>query len=367
MTSAIPHLADYTTSRMVLLDEAEARGATLEHYQHPLAGPDGAALWTDVARFGAPIGEARSVVVIASGTHGVEGHGGWGLQRLVVGSGRLDTLPDAVTAVLIHAVNPYGMAWSRRVDHDNIDINRNFVDFDRPLPRNPDYDLLSDLINPTGDGFDPDDTGWKDALWAKAAEIGVAETFRAISGGQYHQPTGIQFGGAGPSWSTRTLRTIWARHLTGARAVINLDLHTGLGPCGGLTIFQSADEGDPSAELAAQHFDDVARSDRPETTDPIMVGVLGPGLEAALDPSTLSIPLVVEFGTRDTAAVLASMRSDNWLHQRGDPCSPLGERIRAETRATFFVDDESWRARVADQGMATVFAALDVAARHPGL
>jgi hypothetical protein len=59
------------------------------------------------------------------------------------------------------------------------------------------------------------------------------------------------------------------------------------------------------------------------------------------------------------------MRADNWLHAHGDPTSELGGRIRARTRAAFFLDDGSWRTSVADQGMATIHAALDAAAETP--
>lgn len=361
MAERLPHLADYATSRAVLLAEVEAHGATTEHHVHPSTGPAGEELATDVARFGAPTGAADTVVVVASGTHGVEGHAGWGLQRLLVASGRLDALPPGVAVVVVHAVNPYGMAWSRRVDHDNVDVNRNFVDFDHELPANPDYDRLADLLNPAGDTLDPADTSWQDELWSRASDIGMAETYRAVSGGQYHVPDGVQFGGRHPTWSRQTLRRIWVRHLTGARAVIHLDLHTGLGPCGGLSVFQYADSDEPAAELVADRFTNVARSDRPATTDPALVGVVGPGLEAELDPATSAVPVVIEFGTLDAATVLAGMRADNWLHHHGDPTSELGRRIRAGMREAFFVDDERWREQVATAGTASIHAGIDLA------
>jgi hypothetical protein len=36
---------------------------------------------------------------------------------------------DAV--VFVHALNPYGMAWLRRVNENNIDLNRNFMEFEK--------------------------------------------------------------------------------------------------------------------------------------------------------------------------------------------------------------------------------------------
>lgn len=183
-----------------------------------------------------------------------------------------------------------------------------------------------------------------------------------MSGGQYHRPGGVQFGGTTASWSAVTLRRIWAVHLSGAAVVCHLDLHTGLGACGGQVVFQSADAGDQDAEIVADHFSDVIRTDRPETTDPVLSGVLGPALEATLGTHTLAMPLVVEFGTHEPVDVLTAMRADNWLHQHGDPTSELGRRIRAATRDAFFLDDLDWRAKVAEAGLATLHTALDVAA-----
>lgn len=361
MPERIPHLEDYPTSRASLLTEATDHGAALSSYTHPLRGPDGEDLATDVARFGAPVGEAKAVVVLASGTHGVEGHGGWGVQQLVVSSGRLDRLPAGLAVLVVHAVNPYGMAWSRRVDHNNVDVNRNFLNFDNPLPTNSNYDDFDGLLNPATPDFDPDDATWLDDFWVKFAEMGKSESFRAVSGGQYHMPAGVQFGGQAPTWSNKTLNNIWQQHLEDAAIVINLDIHTGLGNCGALTLFQSANEPDAAAAFAAESFPNVARFDRPETAEPLTVGVLGPGMEAALSAPELVMPLVVEFGTHDTSRVLKSMRADNWLHQHGTPRSALGEQIRADTRDAFFVDDEAWREQVADQGLATVDAAIDAA------
>ena len=357
MTALLPPLHDYATSRRLLLEQCEAAGAVLAGHRHPLAGPAGEPLFLDTARFGAPPGEARSVAVVAAGTHGVEGHGGWGLMRLLLDGGRLDRLPAGAAVVLVHAVNPYGMAWSRRVDHDNIDVNRNFVDFAAPLPENPHYAEVDSLVNPAV--LDADDASWQAPLLEFMQRVGMTDAFRTLSGGQYDHPRGVQFGGQAPSWSRRTVTRVWADHLTGAETVIYLDVHTGLGPCGALTLFQTADADDASAEAGAEWFPAVLRSDRPGTTDPLSVGLIGPGLEAATGDLPLVVPVTVEFGTQDVIPVFTAMRADNWLHQHGDPASATGEQIRATMRDAFFVDDEGWRSQVAEQGMATIHAALD--------
>jgi octopine/nopaline transport system ATP-binding protein len=70
--------SDYTLARAHFLDAAKAAGAQLTVYEHPQQGPSGEPLFTDVAWLGSS--NAKSVFVVVSGTHGVEGIGGSGAQ-----------------------------------------------------------------------------------------------------------------------------------------------------------------------------------------------------------------------------------------------------------------------------------------------
>jgi hypothetical protein len=357
----IAPLADYVSSRDAVLAAASEHGATFGRHIHPLPGPAGEELSTDVARIGPPPGEARAVVLASSGTHGVEGHAGTGLHLLLLADPRLTSLPSDVAVVLVHAINPYGMAWSRRVDHENIDVNRNFVDFGGPLPANERYADIDAVMNPSGPAFALDDDAWQQEVWDFIGRVGMMEGFVALSGGQYVKPSGMQYGGAAPSWSRRTIEAIWLEHVAGAELAINLDIHTGLGPPNVLTLFQTADADEPAGHLGARWFPSVARFDR-TTTDAPQSGLLGPGLHRITPEGTLGTTFTVEFGSRPEAVVLGAMRADNWLHQHGDPTSPLGDEIRAATRDAFFVADEEWRSAVADDGMAIIHQALDCAA-----
>ena len=349
----IPAADDYTTERALFLDRSEQQGATITRVEHPRTGPDGGALSTDVARFGAARGAARTVVQINSGVHGVEGHAGSGLQRLLLDSGRLDRLAPDLAVLLVHSVNPFGHAWSRRVDHENIDVNRNFLD--GPRPENPGYPDVDALLNPTA--YDPDDMSFLDELLAYWAEVGDAVAFATISGGQYSHPTGVQFGGTHPSWSRRTLETIWETELTGADDALVLDLHTGLGPLGRQTVFQTADEHEAGAAAGGRWFEEwIYRTGR---ADPVDHGLLGPGFDEWAEGRLRSSTFVLEFGTHDPVRGVTVFRSDNWLHHHGDPTSALGERIRSEMRDFFFVDDEAWRRDVADQGLDAIHRTLD--------
>lgn len=350
----IPELTDYANSRDTLLAAATDAGAEIASYTLPLKGPGGEELATDTARFGAAIGEAHTVVLLNSGVHGVEGHAGNGLQQLLVAGGRPASLPKGVALVLVHAVNPYGFAWSRRVDHANVDVNRNFLDY-TTLPENPRYGEVDQILNPTE--FDPDDQSFLDALMAFWADVGDDVAFRTLSGGQYTHPQGVQFGGQEATWSRRTMERIWTEHLAGAESAITLDAHTGLGPQGRLTVFQTADDDEPAAQLGQELFPNhIYRANR---TDSVDHGLLGPGLDDFLGSQLSTATFVIEFGTHDPLSGVSVFRSDNWLHHHGEPDSPLGQRIRAEVRDFFFIEDEAWRRDVADQGLEAIHSTLD--------
>ena len=145
----------YAEAREKFLGAAKARGLELE--THVLTGRDGAegeTLASDVARLG-PRGAER-VVIVTSGTHGVEGFCGSGCQvHLLRDDLTIATAEKSGVAVLFyHAVNPYGFSHVRRVNEDNVDLNRNCIDFSASLPENLGYDALAAaLVPPT---WDPD-------------------------------------------------------------------------------------------------------------------------------------------------------------------------------------------------------------------
>src|SRR5687767_5641351 len=116
-----PFSGAYAEARTKFQDAAKAAGASLSSYVHPERGPDGGELATDVAWIGPA--DAAGVLVLVSGTHGVEGHCGSGAQVDWLRRGEAAHRAPNVAVMLIHAINPYGFAWSRRVTHENVDLN----------------------------------------------------------------------------------------------------------------------------------------------------------------------------------------------------------------------------------------------------
>src|SRR5260221_11295212 len=118
---------DYGDARARFRRAAEAAGGRLRGYRNPTSGPAGEELACDCAWFGPE--DAGKVLVIMSGTHGVEGFCGSGVQLDWLEEGKAAMLPPGHPALLIPAINPYGLPRIPRVTEGNVDLNRNFVDF----------------------------------------------------------------------------------------------------------------------------------------------------------------------------------------------------------------------------------------------
>jgi hypothetical protein len=345
----------HAQARATFLAACAGAGGALRSLRHPLRAPDDGALHLDAVRFGADA--ARRVLFIASGTHGIEGFCGSGIQSFLLGDGLAARLPKDVALVLVHAVNPWGFAWLRRVNEDNVDINRNFLDHGAPYPENPDYDALYDVINPSR--FDAETVAaTHEALRKLTRERGSAGVYRALSGGQYRHPRGVQYGGRAPVWSNRSLRELWSEHAQGAALAAFLDLHSGLGPNGVGLLLQTAPEDSTAARLARAWWPDVIRAEPAKESDAALVsGLIGPAFVAAQAPRAAT-GVVLEFGTVEMARVVEAVQADNWLHHHGERDSEAGRAIERKMRDAFFPEDADWQEKVCARAREVVEGAL---------
>lgn len=332
---------DYATARAKFLDAAKAAGASIESIQHPLKGIQSEDLFTDVAWIGPR--DAKAVLVTISGTHGIEGYYGSGCQVGGLNEGDAAALPAGTAMLLIHASNPYGFSWGRRVNEDNMDINRNFIDFEHAAPpANPAYAEVHEWLLPET---------WSDAVAADIQRriaayyerVGPKAATAAIVGGQHSHEDGIFYGGTGPCWSHRTIRTIAGKYLQSAKRICVLDFHTGLGPFGYSEMICRHPPGSQPLDLARRWFGDAVTSPAMGQSDsPVIEGNLRMGL-VRFCPQATTVALNIEVGTLSSEEVRLSVVADNWLHLRGDVFSPLGQKIKKQIRAAFYPDSDEWR------------------------
>jgi hypothetical protein len=328
----------YAQSQLRFLASAKAAGARITSFPHPSTGMHGEALAIDVATLGAA--DASSVLLVVSGTHGVEGFTGSALQHHWLDRLGAGNLPTGLRVVLLHAFNPYGFAWVRRVNEDNVDLNRNFVDWSQPPPANEDYGGLAHVLVP--DAWD-DDTQQATTLQllAYAEEVGFPRLQEVVSGGQYTHPTGVFYGGSGPVWSHRWLDEHLGAIVGPATHLGIIDLHTGLGPWGHGELISHEGRDMPGYLRGTSWWGDVRSMLDGESVSANLSGDWLGAVDELL-PDVEITAAALEFGTVDTVTVLQSLRADAVLHASGDPLGPGADAVRAQVRAAFADDDPAW-------------------------
>lgn len=349
--------ATYAEGRARFLDACARRGGRVHSMPlHGEAGPDAGPLALDVGVFGDP--RAPKVLLVGSGTHGIEGHAGSAAQVGWVLGGGPEALPPGVAVVLAHAHNPWGFAHGWRENEENVDLNRNFVAHEAGYPANPGYARLHPLITP--DHWEEADVARVfAALEAFRAEHGEQAFSDAYNGGQYSHADGIFFGGRREQWSHAALREAIGTHVGHARMAAMIDLHTGIGPALGHIFLGFHAPGSPAWRRAGDWWGARAVN-REGVTHKAVAHYKGLLVDAFCDwlPGTETTATVVEFGTLPRPEMQRAVLSGRWLRFRGRSDPAQAARLKAQYREAFFPEDPRWRAAVLAQSRSVIDQAV---------
>jgi hypothetical protein len=259
-------------------------------------------------------------------------------------------LPDNVALVLVHANNPHGFAWDRRVTEDNVDLNRNFRDHTSAPPANPAYaEVHSYLIPPDWDGAARQAAD--EAILRYIAQRGERSFQAAVSTGQWEFADGLFYGGRNATWSNQTWRSVLRKHAAGARRIVHLDFHTGLGAYGDCElIFGPTHVRRDDLARARAWYGTVACTADGDSLSAEVHGVI-PNALAEEAPGAEITALAVEYGTKPLMDVLNALRADHWLHNHGDHATETARRIKQQVRDAFYGDTDEWKRRVFDKSV----------------
>jgi hypothetical protein len=370
--------ATYREARDKFLAAAEAAGGACEHHALPgQVGPDGQALFLDTAWIGPA--DADVVLVSLSGTHGAEGFCGSAAQTAWLQA--RPALPRGVAQLFVHAVNPFGYAHMVRNNENNVDLNRNCIDFAAPRPANQLYDRFH-MTLPVRIGFDEaliDE--WEASYEAFWTEHGAWVASDAATRGQYTQPSGVHFGGDAPQWSVVTLSDVLRRYCGRARHVVYLDWHTLVRLGDGRLVFLCFNQtGDPLFQRVGswwtpeaidrdrvnqQWGDGVERSER----RPSRRGLLMWGLQNELAPRADLAGAVIEFCADadltegDLRAQVRATVYETWLLATREYDSRDGRRLVEWLREANSPTRSSFEEKAVACALATYQAAIEGAAR----
>jgi hypothetical protein len=385
--------ADYAAARARFRAAASARGCDLESHAILPRGPEGQELTIDVALWKPAGGGTRGALVVSSGLHGVEGFFGSAVQAawLECHAGRLAgdaSRPPAL--VFVHGINPYGFAWRRRWNENNVDLNRNFLGADwepeadlRYRESLRAYEELTGFLNPPSapsrfEAYTPKmlarifATGWKARQRQRTAgtarppalsaifRLGLAELRRTLPVGQYAHPRGLFFGGnpRQPEPSTRLIREHFPRWIGEARTIVHLDFHTGLGPYATYRLLIDDIPGSSPARWAADWFG-------PEAVEPLggETAYQAHGVMTRFFQDELAdrryLGLAAEFGTLPAPRVLGALRAENRAHFYGRPGEPSYRWAKRWAMEAFCPSDPGWREAVLPPALALIDRAVE--------
>jgi hypothetical protein len=349
--------ANYQQARQRFLNAARLVDARCESYENPCEGIGGAGLFTDVATLGSA--KAPYALVLISGTHGVEGFAGSAIQTGLLSDDMLSGLNDNIHIVMVHALNPYGFAFLRRANEDNIDLNRNFVDHTLSYPENSEYARLATVVSPKS--ISKFVNTWSKLKVALYGILRSPEALqKAVTQGQYTHPQGLFYGGNKPSWSNVTLHKIIQKYLLQSKKVFVVDIHTGLGPYGDGELILSEPSESPQFQ-SAQNIWGKARvksTIEGQSVSAHLFGTMKSAFSGALPEAEISA-VGLEFGTFPLMEVFNALRDENWLFHHGAENHPRANSIKEDFLRKFYPDDDAWKQRVWEQGAMVVKQALD--------
>jgi hypothetical protein len=341
---------DYTTARARFRDAARTAGARLEALPLAARGPCGESLTIDIACLGTP--GARRVLLHVSGIHGVEAFTGAAVQLAALA--RPPRLPPRCALVLVHVLNPWGMAWLRRANESNVDLNRNFLaPGERWEGASVLYRRLDPLLNPR---TPPAADGFYLRLGLFVLRHGVSGPRQAIAEGQYDFPLGLFYGGSQLEQGPRCLLDWLQANLAAVDNLFVIDLHTGLGGRGAETVFLETGSGiRPAAELAqalGRPLVDAAAGHAAYRVRGSMAGAV-----TRIAGNARVDFVVQEMGTYSSLAVLHALREENRCHHHAG--ADARHPARRALLQTFCPASPRWRARAVDRGLALLRAASE--------
>ncbi len=195
-----------------------------------------------------------SALILSSGIHGVEGFFGSAVQLAYLDSLAPDWRPpEGAAVILLHALNPFGFAWRRRFNEENVDLNRNFLLPEEPYSGAPPLTgRFRSLLTPRS--FHRRFGFWTARMALLALRHGIGSFWRTLPVGQYDFPEFLYFGGHQRAQTAEQIDRVLPTLLGTAREVVHLDFHTGLGRWANCDLLLAERERPENAAWWREHF-----------------------------------------------------------------------------------------------------------------
>ncbi|MEQ1723273.1 MAG: M14 family metallopeptidase [Pseudobdellovibrio sp.] len=298
-----------------------------------------------------PKSGAKNLLIMISGTHGIEGFTGSAVQRYLLDQ----NINKNMSVLMVHGFNLYGFKNFRRVNESNIDLNRNFV-LNREMfkPDDQKYGLITHFLNPdsqASSGF------FSHVVFIISSVRNILyygmETLRSsILKGQYTYPAGVFYGGDKTQIQSFLILDLIKEYVKDYKKVLIVDLHTGYGERAKLHLLAGRSTEQNSLNLLKiYNKDEIDFADKKN-----FYAVEGEMLNYFIDKIKLNVDAEVagvtfEYGTLDSQKTLGSVESlrrvvlenQNFHHPTE---ASESEKIKTLYKEMFYPSDIEWRKSV---------------------
>ena len=255
--------------------------------------------------------ETEKLLIITSGTHGVEGYVGSAVQKMFMSEILTTEMLDEVGVLLVHSVNPFGFKYIRRVTENNVDFNRN-CDTEQSLfsSENNGYNDLIGMLNPDGKA-NPGSLKNKFFMLIAINELvkeSMASLRQAVLQGQYEHKKGLYFGGTGFEPQITILGEVFKEYATEYETVFNIDLHTGYGNRGEAHLYPNPID-DIKVKTALENVFEGYKIDWGDSDDFYTINGSFTDYIGKLLADKFYLPMVLEYGTLNSQTTVGSIKS----------------------------------------------------------
>jgi len=295
----------------------------------------------------------EKVLIFTTAEHGIEGYVGSAmLQRFL--DKFLSRLEPRITGLLlVHTINPWGMKYHRRVNRNNVDLNRTFVwdnSFDKGI--NPAYDNLLDIIQADRPfrNLTLSNIIYYLKLVQKVLQMGWPAFKSASLLGQYRHPNGLFYGGEGYQEETKVLIDLYRQTFNAYKQILHLDMHTGYGPRYQMSLVNSVHENRSSREFEARFNYPLVVAATPQE----FYAIQGDMIDFIYEmwkhdfPEKKLFATSFEFGTygdkfKGRVGMQHAMSFENRLYWQGSDNKKLGAKVRENFDELFNPSSLNWR------------------------
>lgn len=369
----------YLEARSRFMRAARNRGGQL--YQ--LEVSDG--YWQDVAVFQ---GDPSRLLFHISGTHGSEGHAGSAIQLAVLADRSIALGGGGMpTVVMLHLNNPWGYANQRRWTENNIDLNRNLLSektFAKKIAEDPNENGYKSIIAIIYDQLDAVSCAgiWGDLsvigrLFPSLLSVGKLGIKRAMVSATYKKEYKdmVFYGGQQLEQNHINIINFFKKqgYFDSMKKVVQIDVHTGLGPRGKDTLLFKSDAKVPIQDIfqythGKQFLQGVGDGGGDVSQGyEAMVGHMGgycnepsAGFEKVYGDQVEEFSCFTqEFGTKPGILVATAMLKESicW-NQRND------NDIFDIARDVFYIQTNQWKEDVVNRGLLVFTKSLNFLAKR---